>query len=113
MAVLAAAWEAGEPSAVATIESVAVKLSAGLANLVNVVNPDLLVLIGWVTRALGDRLLPEIESRLPDYCLDATLESLELKVNHQRRNMVGLGAAALALEGHLSRINTVGARARR
>lgn len=113
MAVLAAAWEAGEPSAVATIESVAVKLSAGVANLVNVVNPDLVVLIGWVTRALGDRLLPEIESRLPDYCLDATLGSLELKVNHQRRNMVGLGAAALALEGHLSRINTVGARARR
>ena len=112
MAALAEAWEADEDSAVATLDAVAVRLAAGIGNLVNIVNPDLVVLIGWVTRVLGDRLLAEVRTRLPDYCLDAALESLRLKVNHQRRNMVGLGAAALALEGHLNSISTVGARSR-
>ncbi|GAB3651294.1 ROK family transcriptional regulator [Glycomyces tarimensis] len=113
MASLASAWEAGEESAVRTVDAVSRQLSAGVANLVNLVNPDLVVLIGWVTRALGDALVPELERRLPEQAMEAPLKVLQLKRNNQQRNMVGLGAAALALEGHLNRINTVGARTRR
>ncbi|WP_035737310.1 ROK family transcriptional regulator [Glycomyces arizonensis] len=113
MAALAAAWEAGDPAAVRTVEAVSRPLAAGVANLVNLVNPDLVVIIGWVTRALGDALMPELERLLPGHAMEAPLKALQLKRNSQERNMVCLGAAALALEGHLNRINTVGARSRR
>jgi predicted NBD/HSP70 family sugar kinase len=113
MAALAAAWRAGEASAVHTIETVAEYLAAGVANLVNLVNPDLVVLNGWVTGVLGDALVPELERRLPAHAMAAPLKAARLKRNEQERNMVSLGAAALALEGHLSRLNTVGSRNRR
>ncbi|WP_100444047.1 ROK family transcriptional regulator [Glycomyces xiaoerkulensis] len=113
LAALAAAWRAGEDSAVRTVEAVSRSLALGVANLVNIVNPDLVVLIGWVMRELGEGLLPEVERRLPEQAMEVPLKALELKVNHQTRNMVSLGAAALALEGHLNLINTVGARSRR
>jgi predicted NBD/HSP70 family sugar kinase len=113
MAALAAAWQAGEASAVRTVETVAEYLAAGVANLVNLVNPDLVVLDGWVTGVLGDALMPELERRLPSHAMEAPLKAARLKRNEQERNMVALGAAALALEGHLSRLNTVGSRNRR
>ncbi|GAA2309971.1 ROK family transcriptional regulator [Glycomyces scopariae] len=113
MAALAAAWEAGEPAAVRTVETVAESLAAGAANLLNLVNPDLVVLDGWVTAALGDALVPEFERRLAAHALEAPLKAARLKRNTQERNMVALGAAALALEGHLNRLNTVGSRSRR
>lgn len=113
MAALAAAWEAGEASAVRTVETVAEYLAAGVANLINLVNPDLVVLDGWVTGALGDALIPEFERRLPAHAMEAPLKAARLKRNKPERNMVALGAAALALEGHLNRLNTVGSRSRR
>jgi predicted NBD/HSP70 family sugar kinase len=113
MAALAEAWAAGDPAAKATVEAVARWLAVSVANLVNVVNPDLVVLIGWVARTIGEELLPLLEEHLAEYTLEAPLKALKLKMNHQTRNMVSLGAAALALEGHLHRINTVGGRGRR
>ncbi|RRR98582.1 ROK family transcriptional regulator [Glycomyces terrestris] len=113
MAALAAAWKAGEPSAVRTVETVAESLAAGVANLLNLVNPDLVVFDGWVTAALGDALIPEFERRLGDHAMEAPLKAARLKRNTEERNMVALGAAALALEGHLNRLNTVGSRSRR
>ncbi|MCH7230380.1 ROK family transcriptional regulator [Glycomyces sp. L485] len=113
MTALAAAWKAGEEAALRTVEDVAGELAVGMANLVNILNPDLVVVIGWVADLLGEALLPELERSLPEHGMEATLKALQLKVNHQPRNMVSLGAAALALEGHLTRINTVGARSRR
>jgi predicted NBD/HSP70 family sugar kinase len=113
MAALAAAEEAGEPEAVRTLEAVSRHLAVGVANLVNLVNPDLVVFIGWVARVVGGPLRREVGRRLPDYAMEAPLEAARVKWNDQERNMVCLGAAALALEGHLNRINTVGARARR
>ncbi|MFG3342177.1 ROK family transcriptional regulator [Glycomyces sp. NPDC048151] len=113
MAALAAAWEAGEPTAVRTVETVAEYLAAGVANLLNLFNPDLVVFDGWVTSVLGDALVPEFERRLADHAMEAPLKAARLKRNSQDRNMVALGAAALALEGHLNRLNTVGSRTRR
>ncbi|WP_205326409.1 ROK family transcriptional regulator [Glycomyces sp. YM15] len=113
MAALAAAWDAGEPTAVRTIETVAEYLAAGVANLLNLFNPDLVVLDGWVTSVLGDALIPEFERRLPGHAMEAPLKAVRLKRNGEDRNMVALGAAALALEGHLNRLNTVGSRSRR
>ncbi|THV33542.1 ROK family transcriptional regulator [Glycomyces buryatensis] len=113
MATLAAAWRAGEPTALRTVETVSDYLAAGVANLVNLVNPDLVVLNGWVTGVLGDALIPELERRLPQQAMAAPLGALRLLRNRQERNMVSLGAAALALEGHLNLINTVGSRNRK
>ncbi|WP_100449156.1 ROK family transcriptional regulator [Glycomyces xiaoerkulensis] len=112
METLAQAWKAGEDSAVRTVEAIARDLAVGVANLVNIVNPELVVLTGWVTGVLGEALLPELERHLPERVLNAALKALRVKLDEQSRNMVILGAAALALEGHLNLINTVGSRSR-
>ncbi|WP_177155118.1 ROK family transcriptional regulator [Glycomyces harbinensis] len=109
---LAADWKTGEEPAVRTIEAVARDLALGVANFVNLVNPDLVVFTGWVSDALGEALLPELRRRLPDHVLESALGALRIKLDEQSRNMVILGAAALALEGHLNRIKSVGSRAR-
>ncbi|GAB3233008.1 ROK family transcriptional regulator [Glycomyces halotolerans] len=113
MEALADAWRSGDEAAVRAVAAVADELALGMANLVNLINPELVVITGWVATTLGEALLPELERRLPARVLEEPLRVLELKRDMQRRNMVNLGAAALALEGHLSRINTVGARSRR
>lgn len=109
---LAAAWKAGEPAALRAIEVVAGNLALSVANFVNLVNPDLVVFTGWVSSVLGEALLPELQRRLPERVLESALGALRVKLDEQSRDMVILGAAALALEGHLNRIKSVGSRAR-
>ncbi|WP_166659601.1 ROK family protein [Glycomyces sp. NRRL B-16210] len=106
------AWKAGEEPAVRTVEATARYMAIGVANLVNLVNPDLVVFTGWVSSVLGEALLPELEARLGDHVLESALGALRVKLDEQSRNMVLLGAAALALEGHLNGIKSIGSRSR-
>lgn len=112
MQALAADWRAGKEPAIRTIEAVARDLALGVANFVNLINPDLVVFTGWVSNTLGEAMLPELRRRLSDHVLESALEALTVKLDEQSRNMVILGAAALALEGHLSRIKSINSRSR-
>ena len=98
---LAAAAGQGDPAALATIRRTAHYLGAGVANLVNLFNPQVIVIGGWVSRKLGPLLLPELQPVIARYALAQTLASTRIELCTLQHNPVSMGAATFALEGHL------------
>lgn len=100
---LAAAARQSDPAALATLRRTAHYLGAGVANLVNLFNPEVIVIGGWVGRQLGPYLLPELQPVVARYALAQTLASARIELCTLRHNPVSLGAATFALEGYLDR----------
>ena len=94
LAVLRAA-AAGEPAAGAAVREVADWLGFGVANLVNVVNPDLVVFGGSLREvyAAGAGL---VRHRLDETALPASREHVQLRAATLGRNAALIGAAELA-----------------
>jgi predicted NBD/HSP70 family sugar kinase len=101
---LAAGASQGDPAALATVGRTAHYLGAGVANLVNLFNPELIVIGGWVGKKLGPHLLPELRPVVARYALAQTLAAAQIELCALRHNPVSLGAATFALEGYLDRV---------
>jgi predicted NBD/HSP70 family sugar kinase len=101
---LAAAAERGDPTALATLSRTARYLGAGAANLVNLFNPEVIVIGGWVGRKLGPHLLPELRSVVERYAFAQSLRATRFELCTLRHNPVSIGAATFALEGYLAAI---------
>lgn len=101
IAALAEAARAGDPGVADALEQTAHYLGIGLACIVNMLNPEVVVLGGWVSRHLGDDLLQRARPHLRAYALALPLLAAAFEVEHPRGNSVSLGAAANALEGYL------------
>lgn len=81
---------------------VAQTLGAGIANLVNLFNPQRIVIGGWVGTLLGDVLLPEIEHAVRAYSLPISAQPLEIRTCEFGQDAICMGAACLVLEEVLS-----------
>jgi predicted NBD/HSP70 family sugar kinase len=92
---------AGDPVALAVIERTAAYLGAGIASLVNLLNPDCVVVGGWVAGQLGERLLDDARPTVRTAALGAPFEAVSLVSRPMRADSVSLGAAAAALEHYL------------
>jgi len=101
---LAEALQGPDPdaAAVATIEKTAYYLGSALADLVAIVNPEVVTLTGWTTWALGDRLLPATRERLRSQAPGNSSLDLQLEVSTVRGNSVTTGVATIALERFLA-----------
>ncbi|HEY0002140.1 MAG TPA: ROK family protein [Actinoplanes sp.] len=99
---LAAGLRNGDPVAAKVVDDTARYLGAAIADLVNLLNPELIVLSSWVASKLGDRLLPEIRAVLAQHALSRPLAATEIVMCRIPGNPVSLGAATFALEGFLS-----------
>ena len=106
---LAEAHQAGDPVAAKVVAETGRYLAAAVAGLINLLNPEAIVLSGWVTDRIGPALLHECRSALPRYALRRPLEHVEIAVGGLARNPVSLGAATFALEGFLGSIGTASA----
>jgi len=109
---LARAHRAGDPVAVAVVAETARYLAVAIADLINLANPEVVVLSSWVAARLGEPLLTEVRALLAQHALSRPLAHTEITVCRIAGNPVSLGAATFALEGYLSAIGT-GARALR
>ncbi|HLL67987.1 MAG TPA: ROK family transcriptional regulator [Micromonosporaceae bacterium] len=107
---LAAAADRNDPVAVKVITETARYLGAGVADLVNVINPEVVVLGGWVAGLLGPHLLPEVRNVIARHALRRSGEAARLELCQIGRNAVSLGAATLALEGFLATVDAVNPR---
>jgi predicted NBD/HSP70 family sugar kinase len=101
---LAGAVSAGDPVAMEVIERTGHYLGIGIASLVNLLNPQVVILGGWVTADLGDALLNSARPQVRAHALAVPMIASTLELQHPRGNSVSLGAAALALEGYLDSI---------
>jgi predicted NBD/HSP70 family sugar kinase len=77
-------------------------LGAGIANLVNLFNPERIVLGGWAGVALGSRLLPEIRTATATHALRHAYEQTSVELCQLGPDAVAVGAATLPVEALLT-----------
>ncbi len=90
------AARAGDPTALEVVEIAARALGAGVANLVNSLNPELIILGGGVLEA-SDLLFPRIRRWAASYAFADALKGTRLVVSGFTRRSSIKGAAALFL----------------
>ncbi|MFG2769846.1 ROK family protein [Streptomyces sp. NPDC048350] len=90
-----------DPVAMEVIRQTAAYLGAAVGNLVNLFNPQALILANQVADHLGERLLAETRAALADHTLAQPLRAVTLRLSSLPHDAVSRGAAAFALEGFL------------
>jgi predicted NBD/HSP70 family sugar kinase len=70
-------------------------LGAGIANLINLFNPERIVLGGWAGVALGAAMLPQIRSATAEYALRRPYEQATIEMCVLGPDAVAFGAATL------------------
>jgi predicted NBD/HSP70 family sugar kinase len=93
---LLAAAAAGEPAAGAILDETADYLGAGVANLINLFNPELVVLGGWTALALAG-LLPRIRESACRHALRQPFVQARIELGRLGLDAVALGAATLPI----------------
>ncbi|MDB5075964.1 MAG: family transcriptional regulator [Chloroflexi bacterium] len=99
---LATAAGQGDPIAVRVLEDTTHYLGAGIANLINLVNPRRLVLGGWVGQQIGPYILPRLREIVARYALEQPLRAATVVLGQLGPNAVAKGAATLALDVFLT-----------
>lgn len=94
--------ERGDHVACTVMEITADYLALGLANLINLFNPQIIVLGGWAGVQLSPYLLADLPALIRKYALPQPAAATQLIVTTLPQNPVSLGAATMALEGFLS-----------
>jgi predicted NBD/HSP70 family sugar kinase len=101
---LAAGAAGGDPIALAVVRETARYLGAALSDLVNLLNPELIVLSSWVAGKLGPPLLDEVREAVARHALARPLAATEIVLCPIPTDPVSLGAATFALEGSLASV---------
>lgn len=85
-----------------TIARTSYYLGSALADLVAIMNPEVVTLTGWTTWALGDYLLPATREHVLRQSPGRSGQDLTIGVSAVRGNPVATGIAAIALERFLA-----------
>jgi predicted NBD/HSP70 family sugar kinase len=79
-------------------------LAAGIGNLVNLLNPEHVSVLGWITRYAGSELQQRVRDRIAQECLPGPAGTVGIEFTEADGEGVSLGMAVLALEAFLERI---------
>ncbi|WP_433187043.1 ROK family protein [Actinoallomurus sp. CA-150999] len=96
----AAANGAGEAESV--LEETALYLGVGLSDLINLFNPERIILGGWAGLLLGERLLPRIRDAARRHSLRHAFSETSIELGRLGPEAVALGAATLPVERFLN-----------
>jgi len=89
------------PLAAAVLQETAHYLGAGIGTLVNLFNPERVILGGWAGLLLGARLLPEIRESARQHSLRHLFAASTVGLGQLGPSAVALGAATLPVESFL------------
>jgi predicted NBD/HSP70 family sugar kinase len=84
-------------------------IGAGVANLVNLFNPECIVIGGWVGQLIGARLLPRIREIAAARALRYPFSRVAIEIGRLGPDAVAMGAATLVVERFLADGGRVGA----
>ncbi|AHH94558.1 ROK family transcriptional regulator [Kutzneria albida] len=84
------------------IASTAEYLGVGIANLVNLLTPDRVVLSGWVSQVLGVRMMPGVLDAARRHALSYLFEQTRVELGQLGPEAVALGAATLPISQFLA-----------
>jgi predicted NBD/HSP70 family sugar kinase len=88
--------DAGRPGAAAdTVRWTAEYLGIGVANLVNLLSPDRVILSGWLSLAMGPTMMPAVRDAVSRHALDYMAGDTVLELGRLGQEAVALGAATL------------------
>ncbi len=90
------------PFAAAVLDETARYLGAGIGTLVNLFNPERVILGGWAGLLLGARLLPEIRESARQHSLDHLFAATSIGLGELGPGAVAMGAATLPVETFLN-----------
>jgi glucokinase-like ROK family protein len=99
---LTAALEQHDPAALQTLESTAHYLGAGIANLINLFNPELVLIGGWVGLQIGKAMMDDLNRVVERYVLPPLHNAVRLNLCELGQDAICMGAACLVLEGFLA-----------
>jgi predicted NBD/HSP70 family sugar kinase len=89
-------------AAAAVLDETAEFLGAGMANLVNLFNPESIVIGGWVGQLLGPQLLPRIREVAAAQALRYPFSHVAIELGRLGPDAVAMGAATLVVERFLA-----------
>jgi len=98
------AAQANDPVALAALEEVGRVLGVGVANLVNIFNPELVVLGGALNQA-SSIILPVVKQAVQENALEPSAENLQITPSALGADACVMGAVALVLDEILREIN--------
>ena len=90
----------GEPSSVELMRYTGSKLGIGIANMLNLLNPEMVVLGGGIARA-GDLVLDTVHKTIRSLSLPASISNTEIRTTGLNEWGIAVGAATLVLQGAL------------
>lgn len=99
---IAAAAKQGDSTARAVIHQTAIYMSAGFSSLINIFNPEVIVIDSWVADILGTLILPELLELVEQQSLTQPFRVVRFALSELPRDPVSLGAATLVLEEFLA-----------
>lgn len=92
----------GDRTAIAVLEETAKYLGVGIANILNMYNPEAVVIGGWAGRKLAPFMLPLLHEHVRKYALQRTLEVVSIEPCTLADDPVSLGAAIWVIEWFLA-----------
>jgi predicted NBD/HSP70 family sugar kinase len=106
-AMVAAAYpaegDAADPVALAVMEETAEYLGAGLSDLINLFQPERILIGGWAGLQLGARFLPAVRRHATAYALRHPARKVTVELGRLGPDAVTVGAAILPLADFFSR----------
>ncbi|MEU9186998.1 ROK family transcriptional regulator [Streptomyces sp. NPDC048484] len=94
---------AADPVALAVLEETAEYLGAGLSDLVNLFQPERILIGGWAGLQLGSRFLPAVRAHAVSYALRHPAERVTIELGALGPDAVTVGAAILPLADFFAR----------
>ncbi|MCX4238060.1 ROK family transcriptional regulator [Streptomyces ortus] len=97
------AARAADPVALAVLEETAEYLGAGLSDLINLFQPERILIGGWAGLQLGSRFLPAVRAHAVSYALRHPAERVTIELGALGPDAVTVGAAILPLADFFAR----------
>ncbi|MBD3305337.1 ROK family protein [candidate division KSB3 bacterium] len=97
----------GDPACSQALDQTAHYLAVGIANIINLFNPQLIVIGGWCGVQISAYVFPKFEPMVGKYALSEPFNAVKMSMTQfGGEGAIGLGAASLALESFLMRYAT-------
>lgn len=90
-----------DPVAIQILKEIGKYLGIGIANLVNLFNPEIVILGGWVEIEAGKILLPVIRSTVKEHALEFPFRSTRIVISSLADEAIVIGAATMVLRRFL------------
>jgi predicted NBD/HSP70 family sugar kinase len=90
------------PAAADVLAETALYIGIGMADLINLINPERIILSGWAGLLLGERMLPAIREAAREHALRHPFAETSIELGRLGPDAVGLGAATLPIEAFLN-----------